>query len=299
VNQRTPALSRAVYAALAIVVLLGIVAIASRGHHAPGTGSGQARGPVQILFDVVFTLGIVGSAATLFMLAFFHAKSATEKRKGSYKPLVMIGVFALFLTIGLLVLPRIHAARKPGQTALYRSTHLHGTQAGALRQAKEPIFHWSVALGTIALLVAAFAVLIVRERRRRRGDARDWTAALLLADALDDTLDDLRAEPDPRRAIIAAYARMERALGLYGLPRRESEAPLEYMTRVLTELKASEWAIRRLTDLFALAKFSDHPVSEPMKDRAIGALEAIRDDLHALGRNDPPRLKRVPAEVAR
>ena len=33
-----------------------------------------------------------------------------------------------------------------------------------------------------------------------------------LADVLDETLDDLRAEADPRRAVIAAYARMERAL---------------------------------------------------------------------------------------
>jgi hypothetical protein len=30
-----------------------------------------------------------------------------------------------------------------------------------------------------------------------------------LAALLDDTLDDLRAEPDPRRAIVAAYAHME------------------------------------------------------------------------------------------
>ena len=37
------------------------------------------------------------------------------------------------------------------------------------------------------------------------------------ADVLDETLDDLRAETDPRRAVIAAYARMERALAAFGL----------------------------------------------------------------------------------
>ena len=52
-NQRAPAFPRAVYAALAIVVLLGVVAFASRGHNAPGVGSGGQRGPVQYLFDIV------------------------------------------------------------------------------------------------------------------------------------------------------------------------------------------------------------------------------------------------------
>jgi hypothetical protein len=170
------------------------------------------------------------------------------------------------------------------------------TQA-ALDQAQTPVFHWTVALGTIALLIAAFAVLIVRERRRRKGNAREWALAVELAGVLDDTLDDLRAEPDPRRAIIAAYARMERALAAHGLPRRTSEAPLEYLARVLTDLQASEQAIRGLTDLFALAKFSDHPIGPTMKERAIQALESLRDDLRAISKDDPPVLKRVPAEA--
>ena len=58
-----------------------------------------------------------------------------------------------------------------------------------------------------------------------------------LADVLDETLDDLRAETDPRRAVIAAYARMERALAAYGLPRRPSEAPDEYLQRIFADLE--------------------------------------------------------------
>ena len=57
-----------------------------------------------------------------------------------------------------------------------------------------------------------------------------------LADVLDETLDDLRAEADPRRAVIAAYARMERALAAYGLPRSPAEAPDEYLQRILADL---------------------------------------------------------------
>ena len=301
-NQRAPALSRAVYAALAVVVLLGAVAFASRGHHTPGTGGGHARQPVQILFDIVFTLSVVFGIAILVGVAFMHAKSAPTKRKSSLRPFLVIGIFAALLASGLIVLPRIHTPQKPQNTvgnvrSVGNNQNKSGNQSG-FQRAEKPVFHWSVAIGTIALLVAGFAVLVAAERRRRRGDPREFALAMELAGVLDETLDDLRAEPDARKAIIAAYARMERALALHGLPRRESEAPLEYMARVLSDLTASERAVRRLTDLFAVAKFSDHPIDAAMKDRAIAALESVRDDLRAVGGDDPPPLKKVPAETA-
>jgi hypothetical protein len=301
VNQRAPALSRAVYAALAVVVLLGAVAFASRGHHTPGTGGGHAREPVQILFDIVFTLAVVFGIAILFAVAFMHARTAPTKRKSSLRPFLILGIFAALLASGLIVLPRIHTPQKPrsniGNVRSVGHNQNTGKQSG-LQRAEKPVFHWSVAIGTIALLVAGFAVLVAAERRRRRGDPREFALAMELAGVLDETLDDLRAEPDARKAIIAAYARMERALALHGLPRRESEAPLEYMARVLSDLTASERAVRRLTDLFAVAKFSDHPIDAAMKDRAIAALESVRDHLRAVGGDDPPPLKRAPAETA-
>ncbi len=99
--------------------------------------------------------------------------------------------------------------------------------------------------------------------------------------ALDESLDDLRAEPDLRKAIIAAYARMERALAGAGLPRRPAEAPLEYLERALLELETSAGAVRRLTDLFEWAKFSQHEPEPQMRDDAIDALVAVRDELRA------------------
>ncbi len=103
---------------------------------------------------------------------------------------------------------------------------------------------------------------------------------------LDESLDDLRNEPDLRKAIVAAYARMERALAFAGLPRNPSEAPFEYVERALVTLDASSASARRLTDLFEWAKFSQHEPSAGMRDEAIAALEAVRDEL------------REPAEMA-
>ncbi len=92
--------------------------------------------------------------------------------------------------------------------------------------------------------------------RARRAARPPVAAALALA--LDATLDDLRADPDPRRAVIAAYARMERALARSGLPRSPAEAPREYLRRTLPGVGAGAASVARLTALFERAKFSPH-----------------------------------------
>jgi hypothetical protein len=96
---------------------------------------------------------------------------------------------------------------------------------------------------------------------------------------MSDAIDDLEAEPDARRAVIAAYARMEGVLARHGLRRMPSETPLEYMRRVLLGLTGRADAVKRLTSLFEQAKFSRHEIDSPMKLAAIGALREIRDDL--------------------
>ena len=63
-----------------------------------------------------------------------------------------------------------------------------------------------------------------------------------LAATVDDAFAELDAEPDPRRAVIAAYARMERALAAHGLARHPFEAPLEYLARIAPSLVGSEAA---------------------------------------------------------
>jgi hypothetical protein len=155
------------------------------------------------------------------------------------------------------------------------------TPAG--KEVYEADFAWipvSITLGLIAVAVAG-VWWSGRSRRRARGERGGNPFADALAAAVDESLDDLRAEPDPRRAVIASYARLERVLASHGLPRKASEAPLEYLARMLGGLSVSPPAARRLTDLFERAKFSQHAVGPEMKELAIGALETVRDDLAA------------------
>jgi hypothetical protein len=144
--------------------------------------------------------------------------------------------------------------------------------------ARSPEFRWIPAVAVGSSILAGAAVYVVSRRRRRRGET-DEDVAAALARALDDALGDLRSEQDPRRAVIAAYARMERLLATYGIPRRPSETPFEYLSRVLIDLHAGATPVFELTALFERAKFSHHAIEPELKDEAIDALAAVRDEL--------------------
>jgi Domain of unknown function (DUF4129) len=148
----------------------------------------------------------------------------------------------------------------------------------------EPRFEWLVLWVAAAVAVVAAIGLFVTRRRRPKGlepmeAAADVEAELVAS--IGDAIDDLEAEPDARRAVIAAYARMESVLARHGLRRKASETPVEYLRRILLGLTTRADAVVRLTDLFELAKFSHHEISASMKREAIGALREIRDDLQA------------------
>ena len=97
---------------------------------------------------------------------------------------------------------------------------------------------------------------------------------------LDDAIDDLRRHPDPREAVIAAWARLEDAFELAGLGRRPSDTPLRQLARALDTVEASAPAVEDLTRAFEHAMFSTHRVERTTQLAAVDALVAVRDELH-------------------
>jgi Domain of unknown function (DUF4129) len=150
-----------------------------------------------------------------------------------------------------------------------------GRDAVQVRQAD---FQWPLLAGVAGLVLLAGIYVYVR----RRGDLPEPEGGSLeeeIVATLETTIEDLRGERDPRRAVIAAYAQMERTLARHGLSRARSEAPFEYLARILRDLDVRDDAVRTLTGLFEYAKFSRHEIDRGMKEDAIAALLAIRDDL--------------------
>lgn len=97
---------------------------------------------------------------------------------------------------------------------------------------------------------------------------------------LDDALGDLRDDPDPRRAVISAWARLELALAAVGQPRRDAETPADVVARVLDAVDVSAPRVRRLGDSFERAMFSPHAIDRAAQLEAVDALRAVRDELH-------------------
>jgi hypothetical protein len=145
----------------------------------------------------------------------------------------------------------------------------------------EAEFAWIPVIVVVILAAVGFAAAYASRQRRRGRWAAEEAVTESLVEMLEDTLDDLRAEVDPRKAVIAAYARLERTLAAHGSARKAAETPEEYLARILPRLAIERRSIRRLTDLFTRAKFSQHDVDAGMKEEAIDALAQVRDELRA------------------
>jgi uncharacterized protein DUF4129 len=133
-------------------------------------------------------------------------------------------------------------------------------------------FGWVLAV--IALLVLAVAAIWFWRERGYEIDAA--TSSQIMVRAIDDGLGALERETEPRRAVILAYLAMEGALARHGLGRNLSEAPTEYLVRILSHVPGCGDSANRLTWLFEEAKFSQHTIDQACRRTAINALMSIR-----------------------
>jgi Domain of unknown function (DUF4129) len=95
---------------------------------------------------------------------------------------------------------------------------------------------------------------------------------------LEASLDAATSGLAPRDAISDAYARLLAALDEAGAGRRPAEAPHEHLDRVLGPLGVRSAPLHELAELFVFARFSQHPVTDAHRARAVAALgEALAD----------------------
>ena len=263
------------------VVLVALVAVGSlRGPL--GSGRGRPSYPADLidslLLLVVLAMVAAGVLAVVSLWPGWHL-DLQRRRRGSGFGLIlpMAAVVVLWLLRDLLGLAGGGRDDPPPSTIPAPSTL--EVPAPPPSSGVVPLIVAGVALAAMIGIVVA---QVLADRRRRRPPR---SPAERLVELLDDTLDDLEREPDPRRAVIGAWARMEAGLAAAGVPRRPSEAPFEYAARVLeTALAPAAGRLRpdsvhRLTGLFERAKFSHHDIGEADRDQAIAALRAVRREL--------------------
>lgn len=281
--------SRALVPGLAVLTLLGVVAVAASG--SAERGSDETRAPADALLDTILTLGVVAwvAGAVLLVYGLTQRKAiANEIASGNYRRTGVLGYIAFALLFGILwhfFKPEYQGSRQSSEGEAESTTRFAERLPRPDRDGYEADLAWIPVLVLVVLIAIGIGAYFLATRRNATAhDLRRTTLAEEVADSLEDSLDDLRAEADARRAVIAAYARLEQALAASGISRSRHETAEEHVTRVLGRLEVDDGLVTRLAELFAEAKFSHHPVDETMKEEAIAALAQIRDELRAAAR---------------
>ena len=272
--------------ALALLVLLALVAFSSHTGFGHTTGAKPTPGYVSWAMSVFLILFIlmIPVAAWAYSVQMREFKLQNKTRKSfRARMLRTLGIVVLILVIlgGRQILkqhgylPAIHPPWNAGGKG--------GKALGDSSNHYDPTFQWPVLWVFLVVAAAAGGYLWWQWRKRANNVALtgggEPTFEEDVAATITDAIDDLEAEPDARRAVIAAYARMERTLARHGLQRLPSETALEYLRRILLGLTSRDDAVTKLTALFERAKFSTHEIDASMKTDAISALRTIRDDL--------------------
>jgi hypothetical protein len=262
--------------------LLSLVALASQRpllraptHAERGAGSGWT--------SPLLTAAIVlGAALLLYGMVLARREGPPTTGPAGWR---LVGILVIIVIAGLALYRHHHAqptapAAPAVQTPAASVSHAAAAARPSTARSRQRTgaTWWEVAGLAV---VAALALAAARVRPRGGSEPEGATQPDGLVALLDDSLEDLRHNPDARRAVIAAYARMERGMEATGLGRNPAETPLEYLGRLMSARRVSPGAASRLTDLFEQAKFSDHLIDERSRREAIAALEAVRDELRS------------------
>ncbi|GEM_PF-2361592 len=98
----------------------------------------------------------------------------------------------------------------------------------------------------------------------------------------DKAIKQLHEGEDVRDVIIRNYQKMCMILEEEGVPQHVSYTPRELERKAIEKLELKESTIDEMTKLFEKAKYSDHPLGEDQRDRAIKNFEQIKRELEAV-----------------
>jgi Domain of unknown function (DUF4129) len=300
---------------VALIVLLLVVTAALRGYlpaprHAAHSEPGGGR--AALLF-VAVALGVTTALIGVAVIARLRDPSAPAPRAGELSDmlgtgkgrpnwrvlLIGLGVLVAWLVmvflLSRLVLPR-DAALSPRPPDTSAPLPAHG--ATPPRQQQHPQNNGADMFGillaaTVPMLLMIVAGAITMSRRRWRATTAGAVADELVESPAPATrseslvraaerglaeMTDLSREP--REAIIACYAAMERELAnVPGAVPQDFDTPTEVLARAVEHHALHVDNAVQLVNLFAEARFSPHVMNEGHRDMAVRALRLVLGEL--------------------
>lgn len=280
----------AVVAALCAVAAIGLQARAAL----PTRGGGwAAEATGQAFYDIVGAVtGASAVASVVFFVILIRLRRKQRRRRTEAMPLPwwgrMLGVLLALAVIGgpivLIFRALDHPRRGLAAPPLPVFLRNHPNHTVAVNTSS----NWAFVAG-MAFAVAALIIAAVLARRQQAAD--DWPAGRpakpdrkpSLRAALSAGTAALRDVTDPRAAIIACYAAMERSLAGAGAAPAAADTPDEVLARAASSGLIRSAAAGELTGLFRQARYGHRDMAETERAAAQGALTRLQADLGGPG----------------
>jgi hypothetical protein len=314
-----PGIDKATKRVVALIALLVVAAAALRGYLPGGqrTAHEQSTGSPAAMIVVVALLGVsVGIIAIAIIARLRDRRVVSASADGMSdrirdrwsRPtwralLITLGVIVAWLLVVLLLgylFPSHHIDQAPSGTGSSTATPGNGTAPAP----RPPAAHAGgsivgyrlafLASTVIFLLMLAAGTLVASHRQRRvaKTDAvvddhsEPETAAMgseSLARAAELGLAEIGdLSREPREAIIACYATMERELAhVPEVVPQDFDTPTEVLARAVEHHALHADSATQLVDLFAEARFSPHVMNEGHREVAVRALSLVLAELRS------------------
>lgn len=281
--------NRTTAALVTLGLVLAVVVVAMAGQaplsHPTPVDARSAQGPTVALVVLLLGVGILTLGA-LVTLAWSGRRRKDDPPERAPTPIEVSWIWKVVAILEPTALGAALIVAAVIGTRSARNTARFGSGAFGLAPPRTPLsrrtrggFVLPSWLPWTALAILAVAVglgLFALWRRRERTGTEASETAMASRAAVEAAIGALEAESDPRRAVIAAYAAMQRTLGERGVVRSPAEAPREYLERALVTSRATEREARTLTGLFEEARYSTHPIPERLREVALSALRSLK-----------------------
>lgn len=190
--------------------------------------------------------------------------------------LIAFAVFGLLMTFW----PQIVARVQPTGSQAANGTNTSGNLTLVPAAGGIPLGYFLIAaiIGSVLAIALLFRVGASLKKVTPSGRHAPRREA---ARAVEAALQQIQLGGDVREAILLCYARFCTLLGAKGIEEQDALTARELEDLAVRQLAVSAESSDALTGLFEEARYSEHPLGDEDRDRAVRSLEQIRTDLEA------------------
>ena len=276
---------RLLYLVAAAITVIAAGFLIANVQDASGLGVKISNETLEQITDVLVQLMVVFWIA---LIGYFVYRYFTTKKGGRIKGEHQSGEgnnmlpYALVLLALWLILFGVNPGNASGLFGGAESSGSTGA-ANTTQQIEQPTRDLPLVFPMIVVVIAIASIVIVW-RFLRKSNGPPVHISILTADeeakaVLDAAMRSLYAGEDPRSTIIRTYQQMCMLIQVGKLDEEPYLTPREFAERAENDLGWRKGPLGDLTLLFEEARYSSHAMGEGEKDRAISALERVREGL--------------------